>query len=64
MKRRSNCPINCCLDLFGDKWSLLIIRDALIYGKRNFSDFKTSKERIATNILTDRLQKLTKTRFL
>ncbi len=59
MKRRSDCPISCTLDLLGDKWSLLILRDAIIHGKKNFSDFQNSKEGISTNILTDRLLKLT-----
>jgi DNA-binding HxlR family transcriptional regulator len=56
-KRRSDCPISFGLDLFGDKWTLLIIRDILLYERKRFSDFAPN-ERIATNILTDRLDKL------
>jgi DNA-binding HxlR family transcriptional regulator len=57
-ERRSDCPINFGLDLFGDKWTLLIIRDLLFVGKKHFGDFLDSDEKIATNILTDRLLKL------
>lgn len=54
---RSVCPVACTLDLFGDKWTLLIIRD-LYLGRRYFKDFLASPERIATNILSDRLNRL------
>lgn len=54
---RSNCPVACALDLFGDKWTLLIIRD-LLSGKKRYQEFLASPERIATNILADRLRKL------
>ena len=57
LKRRSNCPISFSLDVFGDKWSLLILRDIMFYNRKRFSDFMPM-ERIATNILTDRLAKL------
>lgn len=57
-KRRSPCPIACALDLFGDKWTMLIVRD-LACGKAQFKEFSASPERIATNILTDRLKRLT-----
>jgi DNA-binding HxlR family transcriptional regulator len=53
-KRRSVCPIACTLDLLGDKWSLLIVRD-LLAGKSHFKDFLASPEGIATNILAERL---------
>lgn len=56
-KKRSICPLACTLDLIGDRWTLLVIRD-LACGKRYFSDFCRSPERIATNILTDRLDRL------
>ena len=56
--RRSNCPINFALELFGDKWTLLIVRDMLIFGKRTYGEFQASPESIATNILADRLQRL------
>ena len=55
---RSDCPISYALDFFGDKWSLLVIRDIVFDQKRFFKDFKNSKEKIATNILSDRLKKL------
>ncbi|MBX7104845.1 MAG: helix-turn-helix transcriptional regulator [Gemmataceae bacterium] len=56
--RRSVCPIACALDVFGDRWTLLVIRD-LAAGRSLFSEFTRSPEKIATNILTDRLHKLT-----
>lgn len=56
-KRRSNCPITFTLDVFGDKWTLLVLRDIMFYNRTRFSDFIPS-ERIATNILAHRLQKL------
>ncbi len=54
---RSICPVACTLDIIGDKWTLLVIRD-LACGKRYFNDFCRSPEKIATNILTDRLERL------
>ncbi len=56
-KRRSPCPIACSLDLLGDKWTMLIIRD-LALGKTSFKDFATGPENIPTNILSDRLSRL------
>lgn len=59
MKRtRSDCPISCSLDVFGDKWSLLIIRDIMLMEKVSFSEFLNSEEKIATNILANRLKVL------
>ena len=58
VKRRSDCPISFVLDIFGDKWSLLIIRDLILKGKVYYGDFLDSEEKIATNILADRLQTL------
>lgn len=58
IKFRSNCQISCALDVIGDKWSILIIRDILIFGKKTFKDFVNSNEKIATNILSLRLKKL------
>lgn len=55
--KRSPCPLACTLDLIGDKWTLLVIRD-LACGKRFFNEFCRSPEKIATNILADRLDKL------
>ncbi len=54
-KRRSDCPISFALEIFGDRWSLLIIRDLIFKGKRTYGDFLASEEKIATNILADRL---------
>ena len=54
---RSCCPITNGLDIFGDRWSLLVIRDLLL-GKRRYQDFISSPESIASNILADRLKKL------
>jgi DNA-binding HxlR family transcriptional regulator len=59
MKRRSPCPIACALDVIGDKWTLLVVRD-LASGKSMFKEFCSSPERIATNILTERLNRLVK----
>ncbi len=55
IKARSECPISFALDIFGDKWSLLIIRDIMFFGKNTYGDFAKSDEKIATNILADRL---------
>lgn len=55
--RRSVCPIACTLDLFGDKWTLLIVRD-LLSGKSHFKEFLASPEKIASNILAERLARL------
>lgn len=55
--RRSPCPIACGLDVLGDKWTLLVVRD-LILGRSRFKDFVASPERIPTNILSDRLERL------
>lgn len=52
---RSECPISTALDIFGDKWSLLIIRDLMFNEKKTYSEFLESEEKIATNILADRL---------
>lgn len=57
-KKRSPCPVACTLDLLGDKWTLLVIRD-LALGRKYFKEFLASPERIATNILSDRLSRLT-----
>jgi len=55
---RSVCPISSALDVLGDKWSLLIIRDLLIHGPRTYSEFLVSTEHISTNILASRLDLL------
>jgi DNA-binding HxlR family transcriptional regulator len=55
---RSDCPLSYALDFFGDKWTLLIIRDLMFEGKSFYKDFLGSKEGVATNILSDRLKRL------
>ena len=55
IKPRSGCPLSYTLDFFGDKWSLLIMRDMVIGGKATYGEFLGSDEKIATNILADRL---------
>jgi len=55
---RSGCPVAVSLDLVGDRWSLLIVRDMMVRGYRTFRQFQRSGEGIATNILADRLEKL------
>ena len=55
--RRSVCPLACGLDLFGDRWTLLVVRD-LLAGDRRFKDFTASPERIPTNLLSERLARL------
>ncbi len=57
-KRRSGCPLNASVEMLGDRWSLLIIRDMMLRGFRTFKEFMECYERIATNILADRLRKL------
>ena len=57
-KRRSGCPVSLSLELLGDRWSLLIIRDLMVRGLRTFGDFQGSGEGIASNILADRLRRL------
>jgi len=56
--RRSGCPLNASVEMLGDRWSLLIIRDMMLLGYRTFKEFLNSHERIATNILADRLRRL------
>jgi len=55
---RSHCPVSLALEAIGDRWSLLILRDLIMRGKRHYQDFLNSEERIATNILADRLGRL------
>ncbi len=56
--QRSHCPIACILDLIGDRWTLLVIRDMMFFGKQRFEEFLESPEGISTNILTNRLKSL------
>ncbi len=58
-KRRSECPLNASVEMLGDRWSLLIIRDMMLRGFRTYKEFMECYEGIATNILADRLRKLT-----
>ncbi len=57
-KRRSECPLNASVEMLGDRWSLLIIRDMMLRGFRTYKEFLKCYEGIATNILADRLRKL------
>jgi DNA-binding HxlR family transcriptional regulator len=57
-KRRSGCPLNASVEMLGDRWSLLILRDMMLRGFRTYKEFLESYEGIATNILADRLRKL------
>jgi len=56
--RRSGCPLNASVEILGDRWSLLIVRDMMLRGFRSYKQFLGSYERIATNILADRLRRL------
>ena len=58
LQRRSVCPLNASVEMLGDRWSLLIIRDMMLRGFRTYKEFLTSHEGIATNILADRLVRL------
>ncbi|MBF4470604.1 winged helix-turn-helix transcriptional regulator [Flavobacterium sp. HJJ] len=64
IKKRSDCPISCTLDVFGDKWSLLIIRDMMFRQKSTYGEFLKSEEKIATNILASRLQNLEENKLI
>ncbi len=56
--RRSQCPIAFALDLFGDRWTLLIVRDMAFKGRHSYGDFLNAEEAISTNILAERLKRL------
>ena len=60
MTRRSDCPISNVLDHVGDKWSLLILRDLMFFDKNTYSELQSSDEKMATNILSSRLERLEK----
>jgi DNA-binding HxlR family transcriptional regulator len=62
--QRSDCPVSFSLDLLGDKWSLLIIRDMMLHSKSTYGEFLQSDEKIATNILADRLASLEQNGFI
>ena len=57
-QRQSGCPITFGLDTFGDRWTLLVIREMMLRGKKTYSDFLEADEGISTNILADRLKHL------
>jgi DNA-binding HxlR family transcriptional regulator len=57
-RRRSDCPLNVSLELFGDRWTLLIVRDLMLKGRSRFGELLEGGEGIASNILTDRLGRL------
>lgn len=61
---RSDCPLNYGIEIFGDKWTLLIIRDLMFFGKRHYNELLTSAEGIATNLLADRLTMLEKEKII
>ena len=56
--RRSTCPISTALEIVGDRWTLLVIRDLMFAGKRHFREFLQSEEAISSNVLADRLNSL------
>jgi DNA-binding HxlR family transcriptional regulator len=56
--RRSGCPISLSLEIFGDRWTLLIVRDLMFKGRSRFGEFAAGGEKIATNVLADRLGRL------
>ena len=58
LDHRSTCPIARSLDILGDKWTLVIMRDALFFNRRTFAEFERRTEKIPTNLLADRLKKL------
>jgi DNA-binding HxlR family transcriptional regulator len=57
-RRRSGCPLNASVEMLGDRWSLLILRDMMLHGYSTFNEFLHSDEKIATNILAERLRRL------
>lgn len=57
-KHLGGCPVAYGTDIFGDRWTLLVVRDMILHGKRRYSDFLDAEEKIATNILADRLKTL------
>jgi DNA-binding HxlR family transcriptional regulator len=59
-QQKSSCPISYSLDIFGDKWTLLILRDVILHAKSRFVEFQSSDEKIASNILSERLRRLEK----
>ncbi len=64
IKKRSDCPVSCSLDIWGDKWSLLIIRDLMFAKECTYGDFLKAPEHIATNILASRLLTLEENKII
>src|SRR5215469_7597687 len=62
--RQSGCPVAFTLDTFGDKWSILVVRDMMLNGKKYYGEFLESPERIASNILAERLKRLEEARVI
>ncbi len=62
--QKNTCAIALSLKLLGDKWSLLILRDIILHKKSRFKEFRSSKEKIATNILANRLKSLQEYKFI
>jgi len=58
LRQRSDCPISMSLEIFGDRWTLLVVRDLMFKGRHEFKDFLSSEEGIATNVLSERLRRL------
>lgn len=61
--QRSDCPVSCLLELIGDKWTLLVVRD-LLFGHHTYKELQESPEKIPTNILADRLKRLEKSELI
>lgn len=61
---RSDCPLACALDVIGDKWTLLIVRDLFLHTSRTYTDFCQSPENISTNILASRLKHLSELKVI
>jgi DNA-binding HxlR family transcriptional regulator len=57
-QRKSDCPVHFALEVFGDAWTLLIVRDLMFKGRTTYTDFLRAEEGIATNVLADRLVRL------
>ena len=63
-KYRSHCPLARSLDILGDKWTLLVLREVILHNKHTFKELSQMKERIASNILADRLERLVNCKML
>src|SRR5215469_15061212 len=62
--RQSGCPVAFALDTFGDRWSILVVRDMILVGKKYYGEFLESPEHIASNILAERLKRLEEARVI